>query len=150
MRGTPETGPVLPARARAGLTALVLAAAGATAGSRAIDSAQAQTDTAPPVDEAPQVVSPEELEGQLADPSEEPPRADRQGRADARSGARRGGTHVVEPGDSLWRIARAQLGGDPTHARVAHEVDRLWDRNSAAIGTGDPDLILPGQRLKLS
>ena len=56
---------------------------------------------------------------------------------------------MVRPGDSLWRIARANLGGSPSNARVAGEVQRLWDLNGVAIGTGNPDLIYAGQRLKL-
>ncbi|HYI35746.1 MAG TPA: LysM peptidoglycan-binding domain-containing protein [Thermoleophilaceae bacterium] len=149
LRGTPGGGALVSASARAGLTAVVLAASAAVAGSRAGEPAQAQTDTVPPVDEAPQMVSPEELDGQLADPSKEPPKADAQGQEDARAGARAGGTYVVEPGDTLWGIARAQLGGSPSNARIAGEVKRLWDLNDVAIGTGNPDLIMVGQRLKL-
>ena len=95
------------------------------------------------------MVSPDELDDQLADPNKQPPKADAQGRADSRAGALKGGTYVVRPGDSLWRIARANLGGSPSNARVAGEVQRLWDLNGVAIGTGNPDLIYTGQRLKL-
>ena len=149
MRGTPRDGAVVPAPARAGLAALVLAATASLVGSRASDPAQAQTETAPPVDEAPQMVSPEELDEQLADPNKEPPKADDQGREDSRAGALKGGTYVVRPGDSLWRIAGANLGGSPSNARLAAEVKRIWDLNDVEIGTGNPDLIYAGQRLKL-
>jgi nucleoid-associated protein YgaU len=57
--------------------------------------------------------------------------------------------HVVQRGDSLWSIARALLGPDASVAEVAREVDRLWKLNRVRIGTGDPDLILPGTRLML-
>ena len=149
MRGTPKDGAVVPAPARAGITALILAASAALIGTRTTAPAQAQTDTMPPPDEAPQMVSPEELEGQLADPSKGPPKADDQGRSDSRAGALKGGSYKVRAGDSLWGIAKASLGGSPSNARVAAEVARLWDTNAARIGTGNPDLIYAGQRLKL-
>ncbi len=148
MRGTPETAPLVPAPARVGLTALVIAASGAIAGTRSTDPASAQTETSAPADEAPQTVTPEQLE-QLADPDNAPPKADRQGRADSRAGALKGGTYVVQPDDSLWHIARAHLGGTPSNARIAREVARLWTLNKVSVGTGNPDLILIGQRLRL-
>lgn len=149
LRGTPGDRPLLPAPARAGLTAIVIAAAATLGASRSADPAQAQTETAPPMDEAPQMVSPEELDKQLADPNKAPPKADSQGKEDSRAGALKGGTYVVQPGDSLWRIARARLGGAPANARIAGEVSRLWTLNNVSIGTGSPDLILVGQRIKL-
>lgn len=149
MRGSTGARPLLPASARAGLTAIVLAASAAHAATRSTDPASAQTDTAPSVDETPQMVSPEELDEQLADPNRDAPKADEQGREDSHAGARKGGTYVVQPGDSLWHIAHTHLGGDPSNARIAREVSRLWALNNVAIGTGDPDLILVGQRLKL-
>ncbi len=149
MRGTPRDGAVVPAPARAGLAALVLAVTAALAGNRATGPAQAQTETVPPVDETPQMVSPEELDEQLANPDSEPPEPDDQGRADSRAGALKGGIYVVRPGDSLWRIAGENLGGSPSNAQLAREAERLWDLNGVTIGTGNPDLIYPGQRIKL-
>ena len=58
-------------------------------------------------------------------------------------------THRVRPGESLWTIATDLLGGDATTAAIAHKVDQLWARNRAAIGTGDPDLLLVGTNLTL-
>jgi len=55
--------------------------------------------------------------------------------------------YTIRRGDSLWSIAAEQLGGDASNARIACEVDRLWNRNAARIGTGDRNLIFPGQRI---
>jgi hypothetical protein len=57
--------------------------------------------------------------------------------------------YVVQPGDSLWSIAKRLLGGDPSAGRIAREVDRLWTLNSSRIATGDPDLLMVGTRLAL-
>ena len=57
--------------------------------------------------------------------------------------------HVVRAGESLWSIARDLVGHGATTAAVAREVQRIWDLNAAAIGTGDPDLVLVGQTLRL-
>jgi hypothetical protein len=58
-------------------------------------------------------------------------------------------SHVVEPGDSLWSIARRLLEPGASPARVAREVARLWELNADRIGTGDPDLLMIGTRLRL-
>jgi nucleoid-associated protein YgaU len=58
-------------------------------------------------------------------------------------------SYRVRPGDSLWRIAARHLGPDATVATTAREVARLWTLNRERIGTGDPDLIYPGQLLRL-
>ena len=57
--------------------------------------------------------------------------------------------HVVGPNESLWSIARDLLGDGASAARIAREVNRLWELNSARIGTGDPDLLIVGTRLAL-
>jgi hypothetical protein len=57
--------------------------------------------------------------------------------------------HVVFAGESLWSIAGDVLGGRPTVAQVAREVNRLWELNRARIGTGDRDLLPVGTRLVL-
>ncbi len=55
---------------------------------------------------------------------------------------------VVEPGDTLWALARDTLPDGAT----TDEVDRRWPEiyraNRDAVGA-DPDLIRPGQRLQL-
>jgi resuscitation-promoting factor RpfA len=58
-------------------------------------------------------------------------------------------TYRVQPGDSLWRIAARHLGPDATTAQTAREVNRLWELNQQRIGTGNPDLIFPGQTLSM-
>jgi resuscitation-promoting factor RpfA len=58
-------------------------------------------------------------------------------------------TYRVQPGDSLWRIAARHLGPDATTAKTAREVNRLWELNQQRIGTGNPDLIFPGQTLTM-
>ena len=57
--------------------------------------------------------------------------------------------YVVQPGDSLWSIAKRLLGGDPSAGRIAREVNRLWTLNRSRIATGDPDLLMVGTRLEL-
>jgi LysM domain len=57
--------------------------------------------------------------------------------------------HIVRPGESLWSIARDVIGPDASPAQIAREVNVLWQRNSARIATGDPDLLKVGTRLTL-
>jgi hypothetical protein len=58
-------------------------------------------------------------------------------------------SHVVRPGESLWSIAREVVGKDASPARIAREVNVLWDLNSAQIATGDPDMLRVGTKLSL-
>lgn len=60
-----------------------------------------------------------------------------------------GSTVMVRPGDSLWKIARERLGPTASNAAVYHEYVSIWNLNSRRIGTGDPNLIFPGQDLTL-
>ncbi len=52
---------------------------------------------------------------------------------------------VVRPGDSLWSIAADLLGPGAGDTEVTAAWHRLHDANRSRVG--DPDLILPGQRL---
>jgi hypothetical protein len=72
------------------------------------------------------------------------------GAAKQSGGGAGGGTYTVARGDSLWSIARDQLGDGASDARIAREVQRLWAANGGRIGTGDPNLIFPGQKIRLS
>jgi hypothetical protein len=56
---------------------------------------------------------------------------------------------TVQPGDSLWSIAKRILGPDASSAQIAREVSRLWELNSERIGTGRPDLLMVGTKLRL-
>lgn len=59
-------------------------------------------------------------------------------------------THVVRPGESLWVIAERRLADGASDAEIAKEVNRLWELNDTeTIRTGNPDLIFPGQELRL-
>ncbi|MEQ6901258.1 hypothetical protein [Nocardioides sp. YIM 152588] len=55
---------------------------------------------------------------------------------------------LVSEGDCLWSIARAVLGPDRDDADVARYVLRLYRLNRDVVGA-DPDLIHPGQELRL-
>jgi nucleoid-associated protein YgaU len=57
--------------------------------------------------------------------------------------------YTVAPGDSLWVIADRFVKPPKTDERINAFLHRIWDRNSIRIGTGDPNLIFPGQRLSL-
>jgi nucleoid-associated protein YgaU len=54
---------------------------------------------------------------------------------------------VVRPGDTLWGIAARQLGTGADAATVAATWPLWFEANRGAIGP-DPDLILPGTRLR--
>jgi LysM repeat protein len=58
-------------------------------------------------------------------------------------------TYTVNPGDSLWSIAKALRGQTAANAEIAREVNRLWNLNADRIATGNPDLLMVGTRLKL-
>ena len=58
---------------------------------------------------------------------------------------------VVVRGDCLWLIAAdsllGRLGRLPSDAEIAVAVDAWWQANADVIGP-DPDLLIPGQRLR--
>lgn len=55
---------------------------------------------------------------------------------------------VVRAGDTLWSLAARHLGGQATVQDVAEEWPRWYAANREVIGP-DPDLILPGQELRI-
>jgi hypothetical protein len=57
--------------------------------------------------------------------------------------------HLVRPGHSLWSIAKSLLGRRATTPAIAAEVARLWRLNDQRIGTGDPNLLPVGVKLRL-
>ena len=56
--------------------------------------------------------------------------------------------YVVQPGDTLWDLAEGEIGEDATARAVSAYWQRIHRRNRAVVGT-DPDLILPGQQLRV-
>jgi hypothetical protein len=56
-------------------------------------------------------------------------------------------TVVVQPGDSLWQIAAANLPPDATTADIAAAWPAWYELNADTIGP-DPNVILPGQVLR--
>jgi hypothetical protein len=56
---------------------------------------------------------------------------------------------MVRPGDSLWAIAQRLVGPTATGAQVQRKLVAVWDMNAKRIGTGNPNLVFPGQRLML-
>jgi hypothetical protein len=61
--------------------------------------------------------------------------------------ARRLAIVVVHRGDTLWDIAERHLGPGAHNAQVAAEWPRWHAANRSTVGP-DPNLILPGQRLR--
>jgi hypothetical protein len=62
----------------------------------------------------------------------------------------------VAEGDNLWTIARdrlAKVSGRPADELSEREVARYWldvvDTNRASLRSGNPDLIFPGEIIKL-
>lgn len=60
-----------------------------------------------------------------------------------------GSTRVVRSGDSLWGIASHLLGPKATPGRVAALVEQIWQTNRSRIRSGNPSLIMVGERLVL-
>lgn len=64
-----------------------------------------------------------------------------------------GRTHRVVAGDNLWTIARDRLASTsevrPDVRRVARYWRRLVEDNRARLRSGDPDLIHPGETVRL-
>ncbi len=55
---------------------------------------------------------------------------------------------VVVRGDSLWSIAARHLPDDAPESAVASAWPRWWATNHAVVGD-DPDVLLPGQVLRV-
>lgn len=69
-------------------------------------------------------------------------------RTETRAPAPRTRTVVVSAGDTLWALAAATLPPGACEADVAARVTALHRTNRDVVGA-DPDLILPGQELRL-
>lgn len=58
-------------------------------------------------------------------------------------------TVVVRNGDTLWSVAGQELGGgEGSDAAVSARWQEIYRANRAVVGS-DPDVIVPGQRLRL-
>jgi nucleoid-associated protein YgaU len=57
-------------------------------------------------------------------------------------------SRTVQPGECLWSITADLLGDDSSDRSVARDWPGLYAANRAVIGD-DPDLIRPGQRLRI-
>lgn len=83
-----------------------------------------------------------------AKPQDKPSKPQAKPDADRRSGS--SASYMVRRGDSLWSIAERGLPAGAGVSTVSRRVQRLWRANKARIGTGDPNVILAGTRLRLS
>jgi nucleoid-associated protein YgaU len=72
----------------------------------------------------------------------------RQGARGSRVAPALGRSYVVRSGDCLWVITRSALGSGVTVVRINDGWQRLWRANASTIGS-NPDLILPGQVLRI-
>ena len=57
--------------------------------------------------------------------------------------------HIVQAGECLWSIAEAILPDGASNGAIANEVHSLWRLNANRIGTGDPNVLMAGTRLRL-
>jgi hypothetical protein len=62
--------------------------------------------------------------------------------------ARPGGTWTVRAGDNLWSVAERTLPAGASAPEVAARCQRIYALNQGVVGV-DPDLVRPGQRLRL-
>ncbi|MFZ0041336.1 MAG: DUF4397 domain-containing protein [Solirubrobacteraceae bacterium] len=71
------------------------------------------------------------------------------GSKSGRAGRSQSRTIEVTPGDSLWSIARRLVGPSASDEAVERQLVAIWNLNSVHIGTGNPNLIYPGTRLRV-
>jgi LysM domain len=102
-----------------------------------------------PAPVAPTPVSPPSPEVPLAAPVADTATVQAAARSNEDPSLRDARRYVVQPGDSLWSIAKRLLASEASLADIAREVNRLWTLNEDRIGTGDPDLLMVGTKLRL-
>lgn len=56
---------------------------------------------------------------------------------------------VVVPGDHLWKISAHHLGAHSSTSDLGQYWRRLIDHNIDTLISGDPDLIYPGEVIRL-
>jgi nucleoid-associated protein YgaU len=121
----------MPTADRSGVRGLALAACGvalATALAPAAVAAEGSAGDGPPADPLSGLPLPDRAEGRAA------PRA---------------APVVVRTGDTLWALAQRRLPHSATDRQVTEGWHSIYRRNRGVIGP-DPDLIRPGQVLKLT
>lgn len=107
----------------------------------------------PPSAEAPEAPPPAPHTAELPMPAS-PPSPTAPLDAERRPVREGGAEHVVEPGESFWRIAERRLDAELGRAPTDHELGRYWRHLIAANEDrlpvpGNPDLIHPGMQLVL-
>jgi len=117
------------------------------AGWAAVAPAVAGSHVAAPV--APPVVAPSTAPAAAPDPAWRAVTPVHAAGPALRPTATGGAERVVHRGDSLWSIAAARLGPDARPGAVLREVHRLHALNADVVGA-DPDVLLPGQVLRVS
>lgn len=60
-----------------------------------------------------------------------------------------GDSVVVERGDHLWKISSRHLGPDAGETEIAPYWREVVEVNKPSLRSGDPDLIFPGEVVKL-
>jgi LysM repeat protein len=68
------------------------------------------------------------------------------------SGSSSGGTYVVQPGDNLWDIAKAQVAtknDNPSNQQISSYWSTLCQAYMKQFNTQNPNLIYPGQKIQL-
>jgi nucleoid-associated protein YgaU len=128
-------------------TALVLGSSTTATASPEKPSAAARAAFVPVLD---RVVEPVATGGSISWRDEQrpdrPQRKDRRERTtEAETSA---GTHVVQPGESLWSIAADSLGERASDARIARSWPR-WHRANLAVIGADPSRLVPGMTLRV-
>ncbi|MDZ4826681.1 MAG: hypothetical protein SGJ13_09495 [Actinomycetota bacterium] len=58
-------------------------------------------------------------------------------------------THVVQSGENLWQIARAELGATADTQAVTRYWHAVIDANRTTLRSGNPSLIFPGEAVVL-
>jgi hypothetical protein len=114
-----------------------------TVGALAIAPAHADRGGVPPRDHAAVSVTSHDLAGL---PFPDRPQTDRPRKPSPTLPDQSDQVVIVQPGDTLWAIARRSLPSGSSDAEIARSCAEWFTANRVVIGA-DPDLILPNQHL---